>query len=127
MSPGSGQVGKGQAPALFQSFAVGLCVGSAAAAKWRPLVKVGVKAGIKGTARLTRTALRCAEDLVDVIQEARCELAEEGLVDVDAGGREVSDEPAPSRRIVPLVSARYGPPRGLARAAARVVPSRLTS
>lgn len=53
----------------------GVCTGAVAAANWQQLVKLAVKATIVGTATLTRTALRYAEDLVDVVEEARSELA----------------------------------------------------
>jgi len=65
----------------YGALLLGVCAGFGVAANWRPLVKQAVKQGIFESARLTRSTLRFAEDLSDVIQEARFEAAHNASAD----------------------------------------------
>lgn len=65
----------------YGALLLGVCAGFGVAANWRPLVKQAVKHGILESARLTRSTLRFAEDVSDVIQEARFEAASKAGAD----------------------------------------------
>jgi len=69
----------------YGTFMLGLCAGAGIAAKWRPLLRMSVKHGIAETAHLSRSALRYAEDLSDLIHEARFEAGNGASTDARPG------------------------------------------
>ncbi len=62
-----------------KAFLVGLSSGVLLVVNWRPLLKGGVKTGLKVGSRVQRAAVRGAENIADVAHEARSELLLERL------------------------------------------------
>ena len=60
------------------AFLTGVCSGAALLARWRPLAKEGVKAGMRAQAKLQELAVKGVEMLRDVTEEARWELSADG-------------------------------------------------
>jgi hypothetical protein len=61
------------------AFLAGVFSGATLIAGWRPLTKEGIKAGMRGQIKLQQAAVRGMENLRDVTEEARWELASELL------------------------------------------------
>lgn len=57
-----------------KAFLVGMSSGVLVVVNWRPLVKIGVKTGLKVGSHIQRVAVRGAENIGDVAHEARSEL-----------------------------------------------------
>ena len=57
-----------------KSFFLGLCSGALLVTNWRPLLKAGIKSGLRLGSGVQRAAVRGAENVADVTHEARSEL-----------------------------------------------------
>lgn len=62
-----------------KAFLVGLSSGVLLVVNWRPLLKSGIKTGLKVGSHIQRVAVRGAENVGDVAHEARSELFFERL------------------------------------------------
>lgn len=76
----------------WKAFLLGLCSGVVVVVKWRPLLKTGIKAGMRGASEVQRAAVRGMENVADVTHEVRSEMAGQD----GNGARRPPASPAPA-------------------------------
>lgn len=78
-----------------RAFAVGLASGVVLVTKWRPLLKEGIRTGIRATAVFQEASVKAMENVADVAYEVRAEMGLNGQAEKTVASQEaVPDGPS---------------------------------